>query len=348
MLSLAACGGGTPTESSANANASGSCSTVGQNTFVRDTLQDIYFWYRNLPAADPARYTSPEAYLDAVRYRPLDEFFSYINSKAADTAFFSESQFIGLGISSIQTSATEVRLSQVFPGSPASEVGLDRGDYLLVDQRPDRPRPDPDRGDQLDLRRERGRRPRRPHLAAPRRGRDERHPDQARGDDPHRFRHAHPDPGRPARRLRPLPQLRPALDGRAQHRLLRPARGGSERARARPALQRRRARERGPAPGRAHRGRAHERRGLRGVLPQRQERESQQRAPLPGSAPGPRSVPGRDHHHALLGVRQRGDGQQPAALHRGGGGRQHHLRQARRASTASTSATRSSTRWPSR
>ncbi len=130
-LCLAACGGDSPTNSS-TATSAVACSSVGQNTFVRDTLQDIYFWYRNLSNADPTRYSSPEAYLEAVRYRPLDDTFSYINSKAADTAFFSESQFIGLGISTIQTSATEVRLSQAFPASPASEAGLDRGDYLLV------------------------------------------------------------------------------------------------------------------------------------------------------------------------------------------------------------------------
>ncbi len=127
VLCLAACGGSSPTESTGN-----SCSTVGQNTFVRDTLQDIYFWYGQLPNLDPARYASPEAYLQAVRYRPLDETFSYINTKAADTAFFSESQFIGLGISTQQTGPTEIRLAQVFPGSPASEAGLERGDYLLV------------------------------------------------------------------------------------------------------------------------------------------------------------------------------------------------------------------------
>jgi carboxyl-terminal processing protease len=105
---------------------------VGQNTFVRDTLQNIYFWYRELPNLDPARSSSPEAYLDAVRYKPLDTYFSYITGKAADTAFYSDSQFIGFGLSSMQTSATDLRLAQVFPDSPASEIGLQRGDYLLV------------------------------------------------------------------------------------------------------------------------------------------------------------------------------------------------------------------------
>jgi C-terminal peptidase prc len=131
LLCLAACGGDSPTAPSSSSSAD-TCSVVGQNTFVRDTLQDIYFWYRELPNLDPSASASPEAYLEAVRYRPLDTSFSFITSKASDTAFYSESQFIGLGFGSVQTGATELRVGQVFPGSPASEAGLRRGDTLLA------------------------------------------------------------------------------------------------------------------------------------------------------------------------------------------------------------------------
>ena len=132
LVLLPGCGGSSPTDGDDGPTGSASCGTVGQNTFVRDTLQSIYFWYRELPSLDPARSGSPEAYLEAVRYKPLDTSFSYITGKAADTAFYSDSQFIGYGLSSIQTSATELRLAQVFPDSPASEIGLRRGDYLLT------------------------------------------------------------------------------------------------------------------------------------------------------------------------------------------------------------------------
>ncbi len=40
---------------------------------------------------------SPEAYLEAVRYRPIDNTYSYITSAAANDAFYSDSQFIGYG-----------------------------------------------------------------------------------------------------------------------------------------------------------------------------------------------------------------------------------------------------------
>lgn len=108
------------------------CSVVGQNTFVRDTLEEYYLWYQELPGLDPALFDSPEAYLDAARFRPVDETFSYITSLAATQSYYSSSQFIGIGFSMKQTGTEEVRISQVFPDSPASEAGLARGVYLLA------------------------------------------------------------------------------------------------------------------------------------------------------------------------------------------------------------------------
>lgn len=114
-----------------NAQAPRDCSTLGQTVFVRDTLQDIYLWYKDLPAADPALYASPEAFLEAVRYRPRDTTFSYIAGKAATDAFYSDSQFVGLGLASKLLADNDLRLTQVFPDSPASDVGLQRGERIL-------------------------------------------------------------------------------------------------------------------------------------------------------------------------------------------------------------------------
>ena len=127
---LPGCGGGggvtNPVETA------GTCSTTGQVSFVRDTLVQWYFWYKELPSPDPAGFSSPEAYLEAVRYKPLDTTFSYVTDKAASDAFYSESQFIGIGLGTRQTGEAELRVSQVFPGSPAADGGLARGDYLLT------------------------------------------------------------------------------------------------------------------------------------------------------------------------------------------------------------------------
>jgi len=114
------------------AAAQNDCSVLGQNTFVRDKLQDIYFWYRELPDLNPALADSPEAYLEAVRYKPLDTSFSYITGRAANDAFYSDSQFIGFGFGTKLVSGDDYRVIQVFAESPASEAGLLRGDRILA------------------------------------------------------------------------------------------------------------------------------------------------------------------------------------------------------------------------
>jgi len=106
------------------------CQTSGQNLYVRDVMTELYYWYPFVPAVDPLRFDSPEAYLEAVRYRPLDHSFSYITSREANEAFFSDSQFIGLGLSTT-VNAGELRVLQVFDGSPAAEAGLGRGHRIL-------------------------------------------------------------------------------------------------------------------------------------------------------------------------------------------------------------------------
>lgn len=108
------------------------CSILGQNNYVRDVMTEFYLWYQEMPDVDPALFDSPEAYLEAVKFRPLDESFSYIAEKAATEAYYSSSEFIGIGFSMKQTGDEEIRVTQVFPNSPASEARLARGDYLTA------------------------------------------------------------------------------------------------------------------------------------------------------------------------------------------------------------------------
>src|SRR5688572_31741267 len=58
-----------------------SCNTTSQNLWVRDQLTTYYYWYQFMPSGvNPATFNSPEAYLEAVRYRPIDNYYSYIQS----------------------------------------------------------------------------------------------------------------------------------------------------------------------------------------------------------------------------------------------------------------------------
>jgi carboxyl-terminal processing protease len=106
------------------------CSVPSQNLWVRDQLNTYYYWYQHLPSGvNPVRFSSPEAYLDAVRYRPIDNSYSYITTAAANDAFYSDSQFIGFGFGQ-QTTTIDIRVLQVYDGSPALEAGLSRGDRI--------------------------------------------------------------------------------------------------------------------------------------------------------------------------------------------------------------------------
>ena len=106
------------------------CSTTSQNIYVRDTLNTYYYWYQFLPSVNAANYSSPEMLLEALRYRPIDNSYSYITTAAANEAFYSDSQFIGFGFGQ-QTTSSEMRVLQVYDASPALEAGLARGDRIL-------------------------------------------------------------------------------------------------------------------------------------------------------------------------------------------------------------------------
>jgi carboxyl-terminal processing protease len=117
--------------SSGPAEAQSSCSVPTQNRFVRDALVEYYYWNRELPATNPATFASPQAYLEAVRYKPLDATYSFIANRADQDALYSASQFVGLGVTT-PFDGVEMRVSEVFPNSPASEAGLKRGDRFLA------------------------------------------------------------------------------------------------------------------------------------------------------------------------------------------------------------------------
>ncbi len=108
-----------------------SCTAAGENLWMRDVMTDLYLWYREMPPVNPTRYASPEDYLEAVRYWPLDSHFSYITDRASNDALFSDSQFVGVGLST-STTGTDMRVSEVYPDSPASEAGLARGDRIAA------------------------------------------------------------------------------------------------------------------------------------------------------------------------------------------------------------------------
>ncbi len=106
------------------------CSTIGQNRFVYEVMQDIYFWVEFLPVVDPDTFDSPEALLEAIRYQVLDSSFSDIRDQEANDRFFEQGQFIGVGLT-LRVVGNQLFVGQVTANSPAEQAGFLRGFELL-------------------------------------------------------------------------------------------------------------------------------------------------------------------------------------------------------------------------
>jgi carboxyl-terminal processing protease len=130
--------------SSGDDEAVAECSIEGQKQFVLDSMRAWYFWNDRLPAqVDTSQFAMPEDLLaflttfspdltpdDGVD-NPVDR-FSFINTAAADQAFFGEGKFEGFGFSSRFVAGNDLRLTRVFEDSPAFRAGLRRGQRIVA------------------------------------------------------------------------------------------------------------------------------------------------------------------------------------------------------------------------
>lgn len=141
LLLVAAVAGCSGSESGPPQPGDAACSNNGQKQFVFDAMQDVYLWNSGLPASiDLGAHATPEAVLEylktfsptnATTNEPIDR-FSFINSAAADSAFFGEGKFEGFGFSWRYEAADDVRFTRVFASSPAAQSGFARGDRIIA------------------------------------------------------------------------------------------------------------------------------------------------------------------------------------------------------------------------
>ncbi len=115
------------------------CSAEGQTLTVLERMQDIYFWndepaqqtkYQGIDIAD---FADADALLDFLRFRP-DEFdrgFTFLTTVESETQFFGAGIFVGFGFSFDLLAGDELRIKQVFAGSPAEAAGFTRGFRIL-------------------------------------------------------------------------------------------------------------------------------------------------------------------------------------------------------------------------
>lgn len=136
-LVLAACGGGSGGKSTLF-----TCTVAAQKQAVTDLMREWYLFndepeqQQKYATLDLAQFASPEDLLAALLYQPsrFDRNFSFLTTRAEDQQFFGEGQFVGFGFGSKFADApvnAELRLTQVFAGSPAQAAGLERGQRIL-------------------------------------------------------------------------------------------------------------------------------------------------------------------------------------------------------------------------
>ncbi len=124
-FTLLSCGGG-----GGGSNGSNTGSTE-QKQFVLDVMRDYYLYYDQLPSTvDINAYDSAEAMLAALTI-PSDR-FSYIADQAAQSNFFEEGTYQGLGF--FQQAVTNTVI-YVFDDSAAGRSDIQRGDIIVSSSR---------------------------------------------------------------------------------------------------------------------------------------------------------------------------------------------------------------------
>lgn len=143
-LGVVACGGGSGGGAFGNnvGNGTTDCSISGQNQFVLSTMQDVYLYDDQLPTVNIADFSSPEALLERLVRdvdvtpedpgNPIPDAFSFIDSAAADSAFFNEGETVGYGFVATRLTNNELRISRVIAGSPAAFGTLSRGQQFVA------------------------------------------------------------------------------------------------------------------------------------------------------------------------------------------------------------------------
>ena len=135
---LVACGGGggdssaVPTLASGYPQAPVSCSTTDQKAWLRDYMNDRYFWYDQQGTPNDAA-TTPAGYLSSLLFKPKDR-YSYTQNTAQYTQFFAEGTRTGYGYALMYEDAakTVLKVRLIEPRSPLGTQGLlQRGDTIV-------------------------------------------------------------------------------------------------------------------------------------------------------------------------------------------------------------------------
>lgn len=136
---LAACGGGS--EGPAQTPPPDDCSVAGQQSWLRQYMDDWYFWYADSPRPSAMAYSSVASYFDAILYTgnlvdfPADR-WSRFESTESFNRFYGDGATLGYGVSVAGLEITGLPKDPLYVRyvealSPAAVQGVRRGDQVL-------------------------------------------------------------------------------------------------------------------------------------------------------------------------------------------------------------------------
>lgn len=105
------------------------CYPYFQTLAIGNILHEFYLWNKYLPNFKAEDYSDSERLLDDVRY--YKDRWSTIVSKNIFDSYMKDSAYVGLGFYMGRDMYSNLRISFVYPASPADKVGLCRGDIIL-------------------------------------------------------------------------------------------------------------------------------------------------------------------------------------------------------------------------
>lgn len=92
-------------------------------------MNDMYYWYKQMPVVDRTGYGDPYALLEAMRYKP-DDRFSFVADYDEYQASI-QGTFVGHGIRVGVDNAGKARISMIYDKSPLYSLGVRRGWTIL-------------------------------------------------------------------------------------------------------------------------------------------------------------------------------------------------------------------------
>ena len=109
--------------------------TIETNNWINENMSLYYFWNDYLPTEiDPAKEIDPEAYFYKLLYKEKD-YWSYITNDYAALASELNGDPVTMGYFPafylVGSNNVIIVVCYVYPGSPAEEAGLERGDFIL-------------------------------------------------------------------------------------------------------------------------------------------------------------------------------------------------------------------------